>query len=83
MKDGDKIVGPQPPRSQSSSLTPLSQQIIDATSNTIDVLVSPEELSTRHAQWEKTEKREYKYKRGVLFRYARDVADASQGAYTD
>lgn len=56
---------------------------VDAVANSIDVEVGVEEMKQRREVWEKEGKREYRVKRGVLLRYARDVADASQGAYTD
>jgi dihydroxy-acid dehydratase len=56
---------------------------IDAVKNTLSVDVSDEEMTKRAEEWEKTGKREYRFKRGVLYKYARDAADASVGAYTD
>lgn len=56
---------------------------VDAVKNTIDVHISSEEMQARRADWERTGKRDYPVKRGMLLRYARDVQDASQGAYTD
>lgn len=56
---------------------------IDAEKNTLSVDVSDEEFAKRREEWEKTGKREPRFKRGILFKYARDAADASEGAYTD
>ncbi|KAJ9113034.1 hypothetical protein QFC22_006130 [Naganishia vaughanmartiniae] len=56
---------------------------IDAVKNTLSVDVSDEEMKKRAEEWEKTGRREYRFKRGVLYKYARDAADASVGAYTD
>jgi dihydroxy-acid dehydratase len=56
---------------------------IDAVKNTLSVDVSDEEMKKRAEDWEKTGRREYRFKRGVLYKYARDCADASVGAYTD
>ncbi|MCS6823687.1 MAG: dihydroxy-acid dehydratase [Cytophagaceae bacterium] len=53
---------------------------IDAVRNTIDVLVSDEELSSRRKVWTKPE---YKAKSGLLYKYIRTVAPASEGCVTD
>ena len=45
--------------------------VIDAEARTIDWLVDEEEQARRRAKWVP---REYREKRGVLYRYARDVA---------
>ena len=45
--------------------------VIDAEKRTIDWLVSEEEQKRRREKWVP---REYREKRGVLYRYARDVA---------
>ncbi|KAF8348290.1 dihydroxy-acid and 6-phosphogluconate dehydratase [Amanita rubescens] len=57
--------------------------IIDAESRTIDWSVSPEEEKRRRQEWDATNKRDLNVKRGILYRYARDVAPASVGAYCD
>ncbi|KAI0762141.1 dihydroxy-acid and 6-phosphogluconate dehydratase [Trametes elegans] len=54
--------------------------VIDAVNRTIDWVVPEEEQQRRRAKWVQ---REYREKRGVLYRYARDVAPANVGAYTD
>ncbi|KAH9942524.1 dihydroxy-acid dehydratase [Epithele typhae] len=54
--------------------------VIDAETRAIDWLVSDEEIARRRALWKP---REYRIKRGVLYRYARDVAPANFGAYLD
>ncbi|TBU24505.1 dihydroxy-acid and 6-phosphogluconate dehydratase [Dichomitus squalens] len=54
--------------------------VIDAVKRSIDWLVSEEEQKRRREKWVQ---REYTEKRGVLYRYARDVAPANVGAYTD
>ncbi|KAI0661299.1 dihydroxy-acid dehydratase [Cubamyces menziesii] len=54
--------------------------IIDAEKRTIDWLVDEDEQARRRAKWVQ---REYREKRGVLYRYARDVAPANVGAYCD
>lgn len=58
----------------------MSRIIIDATNKTIDMIVTDEEIQRRRGEWKA---RPFKHSRGVLYRYARDVADASHGAYTD
>lgn len=47
---------------------------VDAATRTIHWDVSPEEEVSRKRAWESRGPRELKIKRGVLFRYARDVA---------
>jgi len=54
--------------------------IIDAETNTIKVDVSEEELNQRRAQWKAPE---LKFKRGVLYKYAKTVSSASMGCVTD
>ncbi|KIK93719.1 hypothetical protein PAXRUDRAFT_828679 [Paxillus rubicundulus Ve08.2h10] len=57
--------------------------IIDAASRTIDWLVGEDEKAARKKEWEASGKSALKEKRGILYRYARDVAPASEGAYCD
>ncbi|KAH9895097.1 dihydroxy-acid dehydratase [Cubamyces lactineus] len=54
--------------------------VIDAEKRTIDWLVDEAEQARRREKWAQ---REYREKRGVLYRYARDVAPANVGAYCD
>ncbi|KAI0330981.1 dihydroxy-acid and 6-phosphogluconate dehydratase [Cubamyces sp. BRFM 1775] len=54
--------------------------VIDAEQRSIDWLVDEEEQKRRREKWVQ---REYREKRGVLYRYARDVAPANVGAYCD
>jgi len=56
---------------------------VDADANTITWHVSDEEVVVRRKAWEGRKKNELKVKRGVLYRYARDVAPANEGAYCD
>ncbi|VDC01636.1 unnamed protein product [Peniophora sp. CBMAI 1063] len=56
---------------------------IDAASRTIDWDVSTEELAKRQAEWAASDRSKLTVKRGVLMRYARDVAPANEGAYCD
>ncbi|KAG1808342.1 dihydroxy-acid and 6-phosphogluconate dehydratase [Suillus variegatus] len=56
---------------------------IDAKSRTIDWLVGEEEKVRRRKAWEVSGKSALRERRGILFRYARDVAPANEGAYCD
>ncbi|MGF1555515.1 dihydroxy-acid dehydratase [Paucihalobacter sp.] len=53
---------------------------INAETNTIQLEVSDEELKLRKQQWKAPE---LKFKRGVLYKYARTVLSASKGCVTD
>jgi len=53
---------------------------IDVTKNTINLKVSDDEIKKRRANWKQPELKE---KRGVLYKYARFVKDASEGCVTD
>ncbi len=53
---------------------------IDAESNSINVDVSDEELAKRKKSWVQPE---LKFKKGVLYKYARSVSSAAQGCVTD
>lgn len=57
--------------------------VIDAVSRTIDWLVDENEKYVRRGEWEASDKDALKVNRGILYRYARDVAPASEGAYCD
>ncbi|KAK2464215.1 hypothetical protein APHAL10511_003672 [Amanita phalloides] len=57
--------------------------IIDADSKVINWSVSPEEEIRRKQEWDTTNKCQLTVKRGILYRYARDVAPANVGAYCD
>lgn len=50
------------------------QIVIDAEKRTIDWLVGEEEQERRKKEWDASDKKELNVKRGILFRYARDVA---------
>ncbi|KAI0731414.1 dihydroxy-acid dehydratase [Earliella scabrosa] len=54
--------------------------VIDTETRSITWLVEDEEQKRRREKWQP---REYREKRGVLYRYARDVAPANVGAYCD
>jgi dihydroxy-acid dehydratase len=53
---------------------------LDATKNTITLKVSDEEIAKRKAGWKQPE---LKASRGVLYKYAMCVKDASEGCVTD
>lgn len=53
---------------------------IDAVNNTINVKLSDEEIAQRRAAWVQPE---LKVTKGVLYKYAKTVANASQGCVTD
>ncbi|KZT41449.1 dihydroxy-acid and 6-phosphogluconate dehydratase [Sistotremastrum suecicum HHB10207 ss-3] len=57
--------------------------VIDAEKRSIDWLVDEETQQQRRAKWEQGGTRPFRVKRGVLYRYARDVAPANVGAYCD
>ncbi|MGB3773716.1 MAG: dihydroxy-acid dehydratase [Leeuwenhoekiella sp.] len=53
---------------------------IDAETNSITVDISAEELNKRKKNWKAPQ---LKFKRGILYKYARTVSSASQGCVTD
>ncbi|GBE81168.1 dihydroxy-acid dehydratase [Sparassis latifolia] len=57
--------------------------VIESSTRTINWLVSEEEQAKRRAEWEAAGPRDFRFKRGILYRYARDVAPANVGAYCD
>jgi len=57
--------------------------IIDSESRTIEWLVDEDEQHRRKQDWDSSDKGQLNVKRGILLRYARDVAPASLGAYCD
>jgi len=56
------------------------QITIDAESNTLSVALSDDEIRARRAQWVKPP---YKFNKGVLYKYIKSVASASEGCVTD
>lgn len=54
--------------------------VIDSVNNTIDMIISPEEIETRRKLWIKPP---YKVKSGLLYKYLRSVSTASEGCVTD
>ncbi|KAH9176337.1 dihydroxy-acid/6-phosphogluconate dehydratase [Lactarius sanguifluus] len=57
--------------------------VIDSEKRTIDWDVSDEEEARRRKEWEGSGKGALTVRRGILLRYARDVAPANVGAYCD
>lgn len=57
--------------------------VIDANSREINWLVDEAEQARRKTAWEASGKNQIREKRGILYKYARDVAPANVGAYTD
>ncbi|KAF9478824.1 dihydroxy-acid dehydratase [Pholiota conissans] len=57
--------------------------VIDSATRRIDWFVDEEEQQRRKAGWLASDKGQINVRRGVLLRYARDVAPASLGAYCD
>lgn len=53
---------------------------IDAVNNTLNLKVSDDEIAKRRANWEQPA---LKVKKGVLYKYAKTVSDASEGCVTD
>jgi dihydroxy-acid dehydratase len=53
---------------------------LDAVNNTINLKVSDEEIAKRRANWKQPE---LKVKKGLLYKYALQVKDASEGCVTD
>jgi dihydroxy-acid dehydratase len=53
---------------------------IDAENRTLEMNVNYQVLAQRKAKWTQPE---WKYKSGVLYKFARDVQDASVGCVTD
>ena len=78
------VVGHITPEAQEGGAIALVKDgdiiIIDANSNTIRVDISEEELQKRKATWKAPD---LKFKRGVLYKYAKTVSSASKGCVTD
>lgn len=78
------VVGHVTPEAQSGGTIALIKDgdkiIIDAVNNTIDVIVSDEELAQRRTELKIPE---LKAKKGVLYKYAKTVSSASEGCVTD
>ncbi|KAI0266832.1 dihydroxy-acid/6-phosphogluconate dehydratase [Gloeopeniophorella convolvens] len=57
--------------------------VIDSERRTIDWDVGADEEARRRAEWEASDRGTLTVRRGILLRYARDVAPANVGAYCD
>lgn len=78
------VVGHVTPEAQAGGNIALLQNgdpiVIDAEMNTIDVMISEQELADRRAKWEAPA---MKVTRGALYKYAKTVSSASEGCVTD
>ncbi|WP_115460677.1 dihydroxy-acid dehydratase [Winogradskyella aurantiaca] len=78
------VVGHITPEAQEGGTIALVENgdiiTIDAETNTIELEVSSEVLRERKNKWKAPE---LKFRRGVLYKYARSVASASKGCVTD
>ena len=78
------VVGHITPEAQSGGTIALLETgdtiRISAEDNTINVMLSAEELATRKAKWTAPA---LKHKKGILYKYAKVVASASKGCITD
>ncbi|GAA4278412.1 dihydroxy-acid dehydratase [Aquimarina mytili] len=78
------VVGHITPEAQEGGLIGLVKDgdiiTIDAETNSIAVAIDDAEIEKRKAIWEQPE---LKFKRGVLYKYARTVSSASEGCVTD
>ncbi|MDP6923067.1 MAG: dihydroxy-acid dehydratase, partial [Lutibacter sp.] len=78
------VVGHITPEAQSGGVIGLVAHgdmiRIDAANNTIEVQLSEQELAERKAQWKAPKA---KHQKGILYKYARTVASASEGCVTD
>ncbi|MFN0049749.1 MAG: dihydroxy-acid dehydratase, partial [Cytophagales bacterium] len=54
--------------------------VIDAVNNSLNVMISADEMATRKASWKKPD---YRVKSGVLWKYIKNVQNASEGCVTD
>ncbi|MCL7988044.1 dihydroxy-acid dehydratase [Sphingobacterium sp. lm-10] len=78
------VVGHITPESYAGGLIGLIEDndhiVLDAVNNTINVLLSDEVIAERRARWQQPA---LKVSKGVLYKYAKTVADASEGCVTD
>jgi len=78
------VVGHVVPEAQEGGPIALLQNgdliTIDAESNTLSVALTDEEINQRRAQWVQPD---YKFNKGVLYKYIKSVASASEGCVTD
>lgn len=78
------VVGHITPEAQSGGMIALVRDgdmiTIDATSNSIDVELSEQEIASRRKEWKEPEP---KHKKGILYKYSKTVSSASEGCVTD
>jgi len=78
------IVGHVTPEAQAGGAIALVQNgdriTLDASTNEISVDISDAELAARRAQWKAPD---YKFTRGTLYKYIKNVKSASEGCVTD
>jgi dihydroxy-acid dehydratase len=78
------IIGHIVPEAQEGGPIALLQNgdivTIDAKQNSIEVVLSDDELAQRRSQWTMPP---YKVTRGTLYKYIKTVKDASEGCVTD
>lgn len=78
------VVGHITPEAQEGGNIALTKNgdhiVIDSVNNTIDMIVSAEEIEKRRKAWVKPP---YKVKSGLLYKYLRSVSTASEGCVTD
>lgn len=78
------VVGHITPEAQEGGNIGLTKNgdhiVIDTVNNTIDMIVSAEELEKRRKAWVKPP---YKVSSGLLYKYLRSVSSASEGCVTD
>jgi len=78
------VVGHVTPEAQEGGLLAIIEDgdeiEIDAQKNTLDLLLSPEEIDERISKWNPPA---LKATRGALYKYARIVSSASEGCITD
>ena len=78
------VVGHITPEAQEGGLLALGEDgdeiSINAEANTIHVELSQEEIEIRRKNWKAPA---FKFRNGVLYKYARTVSSASEGCVTD
>jgi len=78
------IVGHVTPEAQAGGAIALVRNgdriTLDASKNEISVDISDAELAARRAQWKAPD---YKFTRGTLYKYIKNVKSASEGCVTD
>ena len=78
------VVGHTTPEAQEGGVIALLKDgdkiKIDAINNSMDVLISAEEIETRRKNWVQPP---YNATKGILYKYYRSVSTASEGCVTD